>query len=253
MTNEEIHYDIVSKHLDFTDKHVLEIGCGRGGLTRYMGRVSSAKYINAIEYDLDFWGMKTSSGLNWDISQGDARNLKFADNLFDCVISIGVFEHINGLDEALNELERVLKPGGECFALFEPIYTSIIGHHYNFWVPEDLYLIPPWGHLFMSQDEMYEHIKSIRDEEVAQKAAKWIYEDQIINRYTRKDYYHILASSGMTNTHISEMFCTNREFRPDNEFFSLSPEQQENLLGRYSKDDLSVRGFEVILQKNRYW
>ena len=252
-TKEEIHYEIVSKHLDFKGKRILEIGCGAGDLTRYMGQISGAEFINGIEYDLSYWSVGESSGSNWKITEGDVRALNFDDCTFDYIISVGVFEHINDLEKGLKEMERVLKPGGQCFAWFEPIYTSIIGHHYNFWIPEDLYLIPPWGHLFMTQDEMYNHIKSVRDDEIALKAVEWIYNGPVINRYTRKDYYRFLSSSGMTTVYLREMYQTNREGLPENEFYSLSENQQRTLLAKHAKDELSVRGFEVVLEKNMFW
>lgn len=249
MTTQEMHYQILTKHFDFTGKHVLEIGCGQGALTRHMGEVSGARFINAIEYDLDYWGMQPSSGPGWEIAQGDVRALRFDDDTFDYVLSIGVFEHINGLDQALREIQRVLKPGGLCYAWFEPVYTSIIGHHYRFWIPEDLPLIPPWGHLWMEPSEMHEYIRGKRDVETANQAVEWIYESPIINRYTRKDYYGFLASSGMTNVYMREMFRANRYEKPENEFYSLPEAHQARLLSKYAKDDLVVHGFEIILQK----
>ena len=257
MTNAEIHYGIISNRLgSFYDMNILEIGCGAGELTRYLADFSGARFINAIDFDLDIWGVCPSSGQKWEISQGDARSLCFDDDYFDLVISIGVFEHIDGLDEALSEIERVLKPGGKCFAFFEPIFTSIIGHHYNFWIPEDLHMIPPWGHLLMTPKEMHEHICAVRGENTAKKAVEQIYESNIINRYTRNDndYYRFLSSCGMTVGFLSEMLCVNRVVgETRNEFDKLTWEQKERLLRMYSKTELSVRGFEVVMLKNQNW
>jgi len=49
---------------------------------------------------------------------GDARYLPFADNSFDWTIAIATYHHLKGSDDqirALQELKRVLKPGGEAF------------------------------------------------------------------------------------------------------------------------------------------
>lgn len=48
----------------------------------------------------------------------DARHLPFADGIFDWAISVATYHHISGEMErrmALEELKRVLKPGGEAF------------------------------------------------------------------------------------------------------------------------------------------
>lgn len=243
------HYELLNKHLDFEGKNVLEIGCGKGELTRFIAEVAGAKFVYGTDYDIEQWGIEAAEGDNWTISTADARNLCYEDNSFDICFSIGVFEHINGLDKALNEIERVLKPGGKCFAYFEPIWTSIIGHHFNFWIPEDLYLIPPWGHLFMTPDEMYEHINKYRNVSFSKSAVGWIYESDVISRNTRKDYYMYLSQCGMTCVFLSELFRTHREYKTMNEFYSLDEKNREKLLNRFSKEDLQINGFEVVLQK----
>ncbi len=48
----------------------------------------------------------------------DAGHLPFPDGVFDWAISVATYHHIKGKKErqaALNELRRVLKPGGEAF------------------------------------------------------------------------------------------------------------------------------------------
>ena len=46
----------------------------------------------------------------------DAQQLLFRDGLFDFVFSLNAFEHIPNLDSRLQEISRVLKPGGSCFS-----------------------------------------------------------------------------------------------------------------------------------------
>ncbi len=53
-----------------------------------------------------------------NLSLADAGHLPYADETFDWVISVATYHHIKGKEErqaALNELRRVLKPGGEAF------------------------------------------------------------------------------------------------------------------------------------------
>jgi tRNA (uracil-5-)-methyltransferase TRM9 len=49
---------------------------------------------------------------------GDARRLPFAAATFDWAVSVATYHHVKGKDEqleAMKELKRVLKPGGEAF------------------------------------------------------------------------------------------------------------------------------------------
>ena len=53
-----------------------------------------------------------------NLSVADVSHLPFSDGVFDWAISVATYHHIKGRKErqaALNELRRVLKPGGEAF------------------------------------------------------------------------------------------------------------------------------------------
>lgn len=52
------------------------------------------------------------SGLKGKFINCDIRQIKFDDNSFDFVYSMGTIEHIQDYDQALKEIYRVLKPGG---------------------------------------------------------------------------------------------------------------------------------------------
>jgi ubiquinone/menaquinone biosynthesis C-methylase UbiE len=52
-----------------------------------------------------------------ELALADVRHLPYPDDNFDWAISVATYHHIRGEDqlEALRELKRVLKPGGEAF------------------------------------------------------------------------------------------------------------------------------------------
>ena len=53
-----------------------------------------------------------------DLSEADVRYLPFSDNSFDWAIAVATYHHIDNKEarlQALQELRRVLKPGGEAF------------------------------------------------------------------------------------------------------------------------------------------
>jgi SAM-dependent methyltransferase len=51
---------------------------------------------------------------------GDARQLPFADGAFQLAVSLNVLEHVDRVDLALAEIDRVLQPGG--YALLKPAW-----------------------------------------------------------------------------------------------------------------------------------
>ncbi len=77
---------------------------------------------------------------NVELSLADVRQLPYPDNSFNWAISVATYHHIKGKQErlkALNELKRVLKPGGEVFI------TVWNRCQPGFWFkPKDLYV--PW-------------------------------------------------------------------------------------------------------------
>jgi ubiquinone/menaquinone biosynthesis C-methylase UbiE len=72
------------------------------------------------------------------------EDLKFAENTYDIIVSIAVFEHIKNLQKAVSELHRVLKKGGFAYIVIH-MYPSFSGNHYNLY--RSINKIPPWDHL----------------------------------------------------------------------------------------------------------
>jgi len=77
-------------------------------------------------YGVDFsaemlkFARKYSQKFNFavNLSLADVRHLPYSDATFDWAISVATYHHVKGTDErqaALNELRRILKPGGEAF------------------------------------------------------------------------------------------------------------------------------------------
>jgi SAM-dependent methyltransferase len=115
------------------DEKVLDVGCGRGLLLNGAARrLTTGKAVG-----VDIWNKRDQSGNDPDAARanaraegvaerveivyGDARNMPFADNDFDVVVSSLAIHNIPGSEEryrALSEMMRVLKPGGR-FAILD--------------------------------------------------------------------------------------------------------------------------------------
>lgn len=53
---------------------------------------------------------------------GTALNIPVKDNSLDCVLLLDVAEHLLDADKAIDEIRRILKPGGECFVHIPFLY-----------------------------------------------------------------------------------------------------------------------------------
>ncbi len=98
------------------DKVVLEIGCGNGNGTKLIKKYFKPKKIIAI--DLDPQMIKIAKRNNADSSivftVGDAANLvSIPDKSFDAIFDFAIIHHIPNWKDCLNELKRLLKPGGQ--------------------------------------------------------------------------------------------------------------------------------------------
>lgn len=88
---------------------VLDVGCG-------FGEFAGVYYQNKVEMGIDI-NLKDllkaqDSAKYHKLAWVDARDTPFPDNHFQTVISVSVFEHIANIPPVLQEIYRVLKPGG---------------------------------------------------------------------------------------------------------------------------------------------
>jgi len=96
---------------------VLEVGCGQGHLTKRLA-----------DRGVDITGIDANPNAP-DVAETDkvvymlAEDLKFESDRFDTILSVHAIEHIPPLEEAIAEMARVLKPGGQAMFIYpaEPI------------------------------------------------------------------------------------------------------------------------------------
>lgn len=207
----------INAHITLDGKNVLEIGCGNGNLLKIIADQHKVKYITGVDSMLSsWWEIDESKGTNWSIINGNAEQLCFNDSSFDAVISYAAFEHIGDIQMALSEIKRVLKPYGRFYTEFSPIWTSIVGHHFvasgeNVFNPKHLELIPPWGHLYINEENMREHLISQTDDEgLINEILHFIYHSNIINRRSRECYVNAIINCGMIIKKYSETVSFNR-------------------------------------------
>ena len=120
---------------DFSGKLVLEVGCGAG--------IDSAEFArngaSVISTDLTRKGTELTRDLLKEgnlpsmVIQSDAKALPFKDETFDCVYSFGVLHHFPGIEAALAEIHRVLKPGGQVMVMLYHQDSLLYAYSIIFW------------------------------------------------------------------------------------------------------------------------
>jgi SAM-dependent methyltransferase len=92
--------------------HILDLGCGRGGIVERLGGRGTWVGIDPDDASLREHRVPTLPRC-----QGPAHRLPFGDGTFDLVVSSWVFEHLPGPGRTLRDIARVLRPGGRLIFL----------------------------------------------------------------------------------------------------------------------------------------
>lgn len=102
--------------------HILEVGCGVGAQSEILlrrfpniklsGIDLNEKQINAAKKNLESLDFAKE---RYDIQKMDAQNLEFDSNKFDGAFLCWVLEHIPNPIQVINEVRRVVRPGGKIY------------------------------------------------------------------------------------------------------------------------------------------
>jgi ubiquinone/menaquinone biosynthesis C-methylase UbiE len=101
---------------------ILEIGCGQGTGARISYDLFSPQRYVGVDLDPRMIRRATrrSGALpNATFLEGDVSSLEFPDATFDLVLDFGILHHVPNWRDALAEVHRMLRPGGEF--LFEDL------------------------------------------------------------------------------------------------------------------------------------
>ena len=129
-----------------TGKRVLEIGVGLGAdHQKFAENGALLTGIDLTDRALEHARRRFKIfGLTSALQTGDAERLPFPDNSFDVVYSWGVIHHSPNTPAAVDEIFRVLKPGGKCKIMIYHRYAMI---GYMLWIRYALLRLRPFTSL----------------------------------------------------------------------------------------------------------
>ena len=101
-------YDAISRIAPSISGRILDFGCGSkpyealfSGATEYVGLDIAVSGHDHTDSKVDVYY--------------DGTRIPFDEGAFDAVVAFEVFEHVFNIDEALQEVRRVVRPGGKLF------------------------------------------------------------------------------------------------------------------------------------------
>jgi len=116
----------LSRYLPDTESTVFDIGCGTG-LTCVFLAEKGYTNLDGIDLSPDMVRVASERGIYRELLVGDVNQaLKRDDESYDAVISSGTFTHGHVGPEPLDEIFRILKPGGilAC-TIHQDLWTSM--------------------------------------------------------------------------------------------------------------------------------
>ncbi|EKD82680.1 MAG: hypothetical protein ACD_39C01155G0002 [uncultured bacterium] len=123
----------------------LEIGCGRGDLLAELAKMGWE--CHGTEYGSSPSMSNKHLGKCVIHNKQNLRDANFSDNYFDMVVIRHVLEHLPNPEETIQEISRILKPGGGLYLVvpnYDGYVSSLFGSHwFALDVPRHLFHFTP--------------------------------------------------------------------------------------------------------------
>lgn len=149
----QIHATLIRyfRENNLNNKLCLDIGSSTGIITSYLSQFFHR--TNGVDIDPYAVAFATEkrSGKNLEYYVGSAMELPFNDNTYDVVVCNETLSYVDDQSKALDEVYRVLKPGGVCFLTADNALFPIESQYklpFIHWLPQRLaqYIVLSLGH-----------------------------------------------------------------------------------------------------------
>lgn len=198
--------------------HVLEVGCGGGGMVRA---------IQSLRPDLRVSGCDISSSAataaaksitaELTYSTADGLRLPFKGNSFDAVVMFDVIEHVEHPRDLVAEISRVLRPKG-VFHLFAPCEWNIYTLHGLLgrlgWQAKRIYA----GHVQMFTDRGLKDI--LHDRGFQTREVRW--SGHLLNQVADVCYFSLLAIRGRNSSMSVESYVASAKDQARGQLLGLA-------------------------------
>lgn len=241
----------LDENCSISDKTVLDVGASIFGYSLEAALNRKAQLYEGVTlgvektYQAPMIEVETDRGRIGRLHEMNAEELKFPDNSFDRLLSSSTFEHLLHPDIVLAEMNRVLKPGGMALISFDGVWSCSYGHHLlQFGSLRNL--VPPWGHLFLSQEQFAQVLSKRKwpaDATVTvREATNYVYHSNELNRLSIETLRNVFERSPLeivwTYPLMDELA---EERRPIAQYLSeFLP---------WSADALLTRGMSLLVKK----
>lgn len=128
---------LVAAGIQIADHNVLDLGAGLGGMSEEL--VISGARVTAVEpgaawADLTRRRVARHRG-QFTLMEAFGEDIPVPDRSFDLIVSLQVLEHVRDPDKVLQEVWRLLKPGGRFYLACENYLAFYEGHYRVPWLP----------------------------------------------------------------------------------------------------------------------
>lgn len=208
-------------------KDALEIACGDG-----MSGAALSIYGHQITL-LDYQDWRDSRARGQTFIQADlGKPIPLPNSSYDFIFSFNAFEHIPDPALAMNEMVRILRPGGFIWLDFNPLYASPLGlHAFSFKMPYPQFLF--------SDGLIQSKLKTLGLNDLGQEMEAL----QPMNRWRPQQFRHLWKRDD----------CKIIEYKENVDFnhLDLVLKYPQAFRGRnLCLDDLTVAGMRIVLQKH---
>jgi SAM-dependent methyltransferase len=206
----------------FAGKALLEVGCGMGtDLLQFARGGATCTGVDLTPRSIELSRLRFALyHLSARFLLADAERLPFNDDTFDVVYSNGVLHHTPGTIEAVDEIHRVLRPGG--------LARVMLYHRDSFHY---------WGAIIINRGILRGQLLRRTPEEILSRYAEYSEHDArpLVKVYSRKQARELFASFSEVKIEVEQMI--RQELGP------LSPLLPESLFRRLGR----AAGWNLII------